>query len=297
MITGDLVSPELASRLERLIVEKLESHNRVLGGYTPATRLLCRTRTSIVFAKIGATPLTSQFLRREILVYNSVSGAFMPKLIAWEDHDTAPILIIEDLSAALWPPPWDDQRVEQVLAQIHAMHRAPASLPSFADAHGTPQSNWQKVVVDPAPFLALGLADAPWLERALPLLLRQEARCSTSGDSLTHWDLRSDNMCLAQGRAIFVDWNQACRSNPALDLGFWLPSLAHEGGPNPDQILPDAPDVAAWVSGFFAARAGLPPIADAPRVRTVQRQQLATALPWAARALDLPPPPVMGEAH
>ena len=47
---------------------------------------------------------------------------------------------------------------------------------------------------------------------------------------------------------------------------------------------------AARVSGFFAARAGLPGISDAPRVRVVQRQQLATALPWVARALDLPPP-------
>ena len=39
-----------------------------------------------------------------------------------------------------------------------------------------------------------------------------------------------------------------------------------------------------------AARAGLPGISDAPRVRLVQRQQLQTALPWAARALGLPPP-------
>jgi hypothetical protein len=79
-------------------------------------------------------------------------------------------------------------------------------------------------------------------------------------------------------------------SNPQLDLGFWLPSLAYEGGPAPERILPDAPEVAAWVAGFFAARAGLPGISDAPRVRLVQRQQLATALPWAARALGLPLP-------
>lgn len=87
-----------------------------------------------------------------------------------------------------------------------------------------------------------------------------------------------------------MDWNLACLSNGRLDLGFWLPSLAFEGGPEPEAILPDAPEVAAWVSGFFAARAGLPEIADAPRVRLVQRQQLTTALPWAARALGLPPP-------
>jgi hypothetical protein len=100
--------------------------------------------------------------------------------------------------------------------------------------------------------------------------------------------LRSDNICLTESRAIFVDWNLACLSNPKLDLGFWLPSLAYEGGPEPETILPDAPEIAAWVAGFFAARAGRPEIHDAPRVRLVQRQQLETALPWAVRSLDLP---------
>jgi aminoglycoside phosphotransferase (APT) family kinase protein len=132
--------------------------------------------------------------------------------------------------------------------------------------------------------------DARWLDGALPLLIRHEEQCSTDGESLTHWDLRSDNICVTETGAIFVDWNCACVSNPRLDLGFWLPSLAYEGGPAPERILPDAPGIAAWVSGFFAARAGLPGINDAPRVRLVQRQQLATALPWVARALDLPPP-------
>jgi len=177
-----------------------------------------------------------------------------------------------------------------MLAQIHVMHNTTVSLESYAQVHGAHGSHWQAVAADPEPFLALGIADACWLETALPILIRQEELCRTDGDSLTHWDLRSDNICLTKHRALFVDWNLACVSNPALDLGFWLPSLAYEGGPEPEQILPDAPDIAAWVSGFFAARAGLPSISDAPRVRIVQRQQLETALPWAARALDLPPP-------
>jgi thiamine kinase-like enzyme len=285
-----MVRRDLALRIERLIGAKVESYTPVAGGYTPATRLLCRTTTTSFFAKIGATPLTSQFLRREMQIYNCVSGEFMPQLVAWEDHESAPILVIEDLSAAHWPPPWDERRVDLVLAQIHAMHHTQVSLASYAQVHGARGSHWQAVAADPAPFLALGLADERWLDRALPLLIHNEARCSTDGESLTHWDLRSDNICITERRAIFVDWNHACLSNPTLDLGFWLPSLAYEGGPEPERVLPDAPDIAAWVSGFFAARAGLPGISDAPRVRVVQRQQLETALPWAARALDLPPP-------
>jgi hypothetical protein len=43
------------------------------------------------------------------------------------------------------------------------------------------------------------------------------------------------------------------------------------------------------VSGFFAARAGLPDIPQAPFVRRLQREQLSTALPWVQRVLNLPP--------
>lgn len=280
----------LISRIEKLVGAKIQSYRTVAGGYTPATRLLCKTDTASFFAKAGATPLTSEFLQREIHVYKCISGPFMPAFIAWEEHKTEPLLIIEDLSDHHWPPPWDDRQVDLVLSQIATMHSVKIELKSHLQVHGRRSSSWQKIAEDPRPFLSLRIADEEWLNKTLPELIANEARCETEGNSLTHWDLRSDNICLTKERAIFIDWNNACLSNPKLDLGFWLPSLAYEGGPLPDQIMPDEPEVAAWVAGFFAARAGLPVISDAPRVRLVQRQQLETALPWAARALDLSPP-------
>jgi len=289
---------ELTARIEKLIGAQVTSCTPVAGGYTPATRLLCRTAAGgTFFAKAGATPLTAHFLRREIHVYNTIRGPFLPQLLAWEDHPAEPLLLIEDLSAHTWPPPWNEQRVDAVRAQIAAMHATTAfaaPLETYAEVHGTEHTGWRTVAEDPAPFLSLGMADGAWLEASLPLLVAAEARCSTEGESLTHGDLRSDNLCLSPRGAVFVDWNHACRSNPTLDLGFWLPSLAWEGGPPPEALLPDAPEVAAWVSGFFAARAGLPTIPDAPRVRLVQWQQLQTALPWAVRALGLPPLPGSG---
>jgi aminoglycoside phosphotransferase (APT) family kinase protein len=117
-----------------------------------------------------------------------------------------------------------------------------------------------------------------------------EAECPTEGTAVCHGDLRSDNLCLVANGAKLLDWPEACLSNPSLDLGLMLPSLAEEGGPEPEVILPDAPEVAAWVSGFFAARTGLPPIPGSPGVRPVQLRQLRTALPWVRRALALPLP-------
>jgi hypothetical protein len=181
-----MVPRDVAFRIERLLGAKVEAYTPVAGGYTPAMRLLCHTATASFFAKIGATPLTSQFLRREIHIYKSVSGTFMPQLVAWEDHASAPILVIEDLSAAQWLPPWDARRVELVLAQIHAMHHTQVSLTADAQVPGGRHADWPAVAADPAPFLSLGLADVQWLERALSLLIRSEAQCSPDGESLTH---------------------------------------------------------------------------------------------------------------
>jgi hypothetical protein len=51
---------------------------------------------------------------------------------------------------------------------------------------------------------------------------------------------------------------------------------------------PAARFLVSFASGKTAARAGLPLIPNAPRVRIVQLEQLGPALRWAARALDLP---------
>ncbi|MBT3265628.1 aminoglycoside phosphotransferase family protein [Candidatus Poribacteria bacterium] len=284
-----MVGPELLARIEALIGSRVESHARAEGGYTPATRLVCQTATGSFFVKAGATPLTCGFLRREAHVYGLIDGPFVPQVVAWEDHETAPILVTEDLSHAHWPPPWDTTRVDRALAQAEAMHSTTVELGAFAEVHGRATRGWRTVAEDPEPFLSLGFVDDDWLDIALPTLVDHEQNCPTDGDRLTHFDLRSDNMCMTDDRVLFIDWNCACLGNPRLDLGFWLPSLAYEGGPTPDTILPDAPEVAAVVMGYFAANAGLDKIPDAPRVRVVQRQQLVTGLPWLVRALELPP--------
>ena len=110
------------------------------------------------------------------------------------------------------------------------------------------------------------------------------------GEAFLHLDVRSDNLCLRQGRAVLVDWNLAHVGNPLLDIVAWLPSLKLEGGPDPWELVPDSQGFAALLAGFFASRAGLPPPPTAPRVREFQRRQAEVALPWAARELGLPPP-------
>jgi aminoglycoside phosphotransferase (APT) family kinase protein len=284
----EVVEPELAERAARLLGWRPETWSRVHGGYTAAARYRVRRGADTAFVKIATTAITADMLRRELTAYGAVSGPYAPTFLGGEDHPTQPMLLIEDLGGARWPPPWSDAAVADALAAIETMHGASAALPTFAETGGAELGGWRDVAGDPAPFLSLGLADGAWLKRALPALIEAERACPTAGRSVAHFDIRSDNLCFAARGPVLVDWAAACLANPVLDLGGWLPSLAYEGGPPPEAILPDAPLVAAWVSGYFAARAGLPPIADAPFVRRVQREQLTTALPWAQRALRLP---------
>jgi hypothetical protein len=241
------------------------------------------------FVKIGATALTADWTRVEYANYGSIRGWFLPEVLGFDDDEARPVLALEDLSACQWPPPWDDRRVAAVLEAFSAISRTP---PPDHMQREVPDggADWRTVADDPAPFLGLGLCSATWLETALPRLVDASAGAPVAGDALVHLDVRSDNVCFRDGKAIVIDWNHARLANPDLDIAFWLPSLASEGGPLPDTILPDAPGLAAWVAGFFCSRAGGDPLPEAPHVRPLQLAQSRTALPWAARALGLPPP-------
>ncbi len=256
----------------------------IYRGYTPALRGVATLASGErVFAKLATNADTASWLRIERKMYARLQGSYLPTVRGWQDGPM-PLLLLEDLSSAHWPPPWRPGEIDAVrdtLAQIAAQ---PADdLPAFDVPPG-----WQRVADNPAPMLSLGLVSPDWLDAALPVLIDAEARAPVAGSALLHGDVRSDNLCLRDGRAILVDWNWACRGNPNLDLAFWSASLALEGGPLPEAILPDAPHLAALVSGFFASRAGLPRIPHAPHVRQLQLAQLRHALPWAARALSLP---------
>jgi hypothetical protein len=276
-----------------LLGSEITELDAVTGGYTHQTRVLVRLADGRrVFVKQAVDEETTRWLHAEREVYEAVRAPFIPRLLAWLDKPAA-TLVLEDLSGATWPPPWTERGVRSVLEGLEAVasHGPPPSLVGVADHRWTMGEGWRNIAADPSEFLALGLCSVRWLEAALPVLIEAERVAPTDGGSLLHGDVRSDNVCFHAGTAVFVDWNCATVGNALLDVAFWLPSLAMEGGPAPESagvVIPE--ELAALVAGFCAARAGHPQLPHAPMVRTVQRRQLFVALPWAARALSLPPP-------
>jgi thiamine kinase-like enzyme len=273
----------LGQRLAELVgAEPLDWTPRA-GGYSTAERYTVTLDDGRrVFVKTAEAEHMAAWLRREHEVYESLQGRFIPRLIGFDDHGGRPLLVIEDLSHADWTPRWTSDRVALVRASLDELHACPAppNTHPVGETYATWFDRWRIVETDPEPFLSLGLRSRAWLAERLPALIDAADAAPVDGDAVTHLDVRSDNLCTLEGRAIFVDWNFVSFAAPELDLAAWACSLALEGGPPPWTLLPDSPGFAAFISGIFAAVAGLPPPETAPSVREFQARQLGVALDW-----------------
>ena len=279
---------ELDDRIERALGSRPVHYEPRPGGYSTADRHSVELADGRrVFVKSSDLPNLAAWIRREHEVYASLGGTFIPRLEGFDDDGVRPLLAIEDLGDADWTPSWTAERVGAVLAALDELASSPPP-PGTADVRETFADlwgRWEVVAADPGPFLSTGLRDAAWLERALPVILDAVERAPIAGDDLCHLDVRSDNMCFRDGRCVLVDWNWASLGNTVADRAAWLPSLHLEGGPPPWEVLPGTGEIAAWIGGVWAAVVGTPAPATAPRVREMQRRQLAVTLDWIDREL------------
>lgn len=289
----------MRDRIAQLLGARVVDARSPVGGYTPAQRwvvTLSDGRTA--FAKTGIDAETSRvasWLRVEYRAYTDIHAPFMPEVLGWDDTEDQPLLILEDLSGAHWPPPWSADQISAVEVMLESVARTAA--PAWADElearERTHLSGWIRVQRDPEYFLSLGLCTEAWLLRSIDVLIEVGATAMLRGDSLVHLDVRSDNLCFVPLRSgvvtKIIDWNHLGRGGAEVDRMLWLPSLHREGGPAPWELVHDSRGFSALISGYFAAQSGLPPIPTAPGVRSLQREQLSVALPWAIRELGLEP--------
>jgi hypothetical protein len=282
-------SPSVLERIQKLMASPPVAWRTMHKGYTAAeTWIMAFESGKSAFVKHATDEQTAAWLKSERSVYEAVQGDFLPDLLGWDGGDF-PILILEDLSHAGTVPPWTEEAVERVFALLEVLERTklPESFRPLTD-YPEPFDGWRQIAKRPAPFLKLGLTTSAWLDTALPTLLQAEAAVDLSGDSLVHTDLRSDNIFFHRDLTMLIDWNWACRGNSKFDLVSWLPSMHAEGGPAPWEFTVDEPNLIAMQAGYLAHRAASPPHDNEP-IRALQEKQLRSALPWAARALDLQP--------
>lgn len=267
------------------------------GGYTKGWRgVVTLDDGSTAFVK-AATDEATNALRREagILRWLEAAGSARigPHLLDFEDG-VAATLVVEDLSQAIWPPPYpaDTGPLFDALHALGKVEAPPDLTPLETWAEGE-SSRWEQIAADPSAFLDLNVCSAGWLDSSLPALIEAERRVDLRGTSLVHNDVYSGNVCFVGARAIFVDWATAARGNSDLDIAFAIVSVLAEGGHLPERrLLNDEGAWAARLAGHNAveAAASLPKWADpGSTLRQDQLVDLRAALPWAARAIGLDP--------
>lgn len=126
-------------------VEHMEAVTR---GYTHNDRMMVTLSDGrSVFAKGAVDEVTAGWLRREHQMYETLRNElFVPQLVAWVDHHL-PILVLEDLCDAIWPPPWDRAKVAAVLSILDdlAQCHAPEGLPRLVNGE-QPDEGWHRVL-------------------------------------------------------------------------------------------------------------------------------------------------------
>ena len=274
------------------------------GGFSPgfASRLtLADGRRAFVKAVSGAQNRESPAIYRQEARYAALlpAGLPAPRLLWTYDDGDWVALAFEDIDARPPAMPWQPTELERVLETVAGLPGlltpAPFEAPALADAFDRAFSGWRRLA---GKERARAAELDPWAQANLDRLAELEAKwqAGAAGNTLLHSDLRADNILLTDDRVYIVDWPWV-RSGPAwTDLLFMLPSVAMQGGGDPEAIFASQPvchnaDPAAveatlaGLTGYFLRSSLQPPPPGLPALRPFQLAQGEAALAWLKRRL------------
>ena len=152
------------------------SWRQVVAGHTHAEKWLVELDDGrAVFVKAALEPSARPQVEREAALLESVAAPYMPYVHGSSTEDGWAVLVLEDLSRAHWPPPYND-RGEALLESLRHVAATPPPPGLARRPEGRPFGTyWQRIADDPEPVLAHGLFSATWLEEAQPILHAAES--------------------------------------------------------------------------------------------------------------------------
>jgi aminoglycoside phosphotransferase (APT) family kinase protein len=203
-----------------------------------------------------------------------------PRLLWSYDQAGWVALAFEDIQGTLPTLPWQPGELQRVLDAV-------------ATRLGEAFSGWRRL----AAAAEHGHDDLtgldPWARRHLDRLvaLEQIWPAAAAGDTLLHLDLRADNLLLTPTRVVVVDWPWAGIGAAWVDLLLLLPSVAVQGGPQPELLFgrhavgrgvdPEAvAAVLAALAGYLVRESRQPPPPGLPTLRAFQQDHSRPALAW-----------------
>ncbi len=299
---------ELRRSIERHAGGRVERSDSQLRGFSPAlASRLTLGNGNRAFVKAIApdaqsgAPGGQELYRQEARVAGLLPpGTPAPRLLDTWEHGGWVVLLYEDVDGQ--PPvlPWDEGQLGSVLDAMVDLSidltGGPLTLPPARVPGG--REWWADLAADRSRLGRLPTLD-PWVRDHLVLLADTAGRrpAAFAGSSLLHTDIRADNILLTRDGVVFVDWPHARTGASWVDLVFFLPSVAMQGGPDPESLFwrhPAAADadrnsvlsVLAGLSGFFAYAATEDPPPGLPTLRRMQLAQGVEAIKWFRRMME-----------
>lgn len=265
------------------------------GGFSPGLAARVRTidgrRCFVKAVSEQANPDTHHIHRREAEVVAALPAAApVPRLLwSFERHGWV-ALGFEDIEGHSPAQPWRGDELSLVVDGLMRLHDvltpSPLESTSAGQAFATHIKGWSELKESQA----VGLD--PWCYRNLERLVDLEAIApsSVAGQTLLNFDVRADNIVIANDKVYFVDWPWARIGAPFVDWVAFAPSVYMQGGPNPEQLLRMAElreveataieAVLAALTGYLIAYSRRPPPPGIPTVRAFQAAQGDVALAW-----------------
>ncbi|MGC2190967.1 MAG: phosphotransferase [Candidatus Dormiibacterota bacterium] len=293
--------PSVRSGIEHQLGSKVVRAISQPSGFSPgaALRLQLADRRRAFVKAVGSEPNpgSPQLHRQEALRLAQLPRtAALPRLLGVHDDGDWVAVILEDVDGRHPYLPW---RLEELARVLNALEELQAQftpcpvkdLPNVVDLHQESFVGWRNLLEDGSPP---GID--PWADRNLGRLATRESRWpeAISGDTLLHSDLRADNLLLTRsGSVVFLDWPSACCGTSWFDPLVMAPSVAMQGGPDPEWIVQhhsgarnaDPEKITTLVvalAGYFVRSSLLPAPPGLPTLRRFQGAQGKAALEWAA---------------
>lgn len=273
-------------------------------GFSPGLAAILERRDGYrIFVKACGpeqNPQSPGIHRREASIVSRLPSGIPVSRFLWA-YDEAPdgwvALAFEVIDGRMPAQPWRADELDRVIAAMAALAASltPSPLPegtvrSAPETFASTFCGWGKLAAAPAPQL-----DA-WSVRHLGLLADLELRApeAVRGDTLLHVDIRADNILLTDSSVYFVDWPHARIGAAWVDVIGFAPSVAMQGGPEPEELFGRFPYATtaerdavtagiAAIGGYFTWQALQPPPPGLPTVRAFQAAQGAVVRRWLAQ--------------
>jgi hypothetical protein len=295
---------ELPSRVRSAVEDRLGA--RVVAassrpeGFSPglASRLVSADSDEVFVKAVSkaANPVSIEIHRREARIATALPvGPHVPRL-RWTIDDGEWVILAFDHLAGTTPAlPWRADELDRVLGAItelsSSLTPSPIAVETAGELMAGTLTGWRRTVGEPA---VADRVPRPWRDRLDELAsLEAEWPAAVAGGSLAHLDIRADNVLLTPQLVHVVDWPWAAVAAPWVDVVAFLPSVAMQGGPDPEPLWQRHPlsrgvdDAAA--DSFLAALAGMftyqslqPRPPGLPTLPAFQAGQARTACAWLA---------------